>query len=234
MAKVNMAAVKVLVAEDKTGRMKAAATQRANEVFEDAVIGMQVEFEDHPVTREIAGGIYADNISKTLGGGKAPRSLFSFIGFKAGSDPLEPIRDALNPHSKIGKTAGPKLSYRRKDRKDGNARFIFEVAEPDRAKIYKATPMPWASGWSWAQKIETRIPNFSHFLARWMPNAPEEVSRSKGGTQLAQEIRPGAHYQPPQGGYLSGIFASFLDRVRQYGKGGLKRRFDIRPGAPSA
>lgn len=224
-----MAAIKVLVAKDQTGRMKAAATQRANEVFEDAVIGMQIEFEDHPVTREIDEGLYARNISRTLGGGNAPTNLYAFIGFSTDDpvSPLEPIRDALDPSSAVGRFIGPQMRYVRKDLKDGNARFIFDVAAPNKEAIYKATPMPWAPGWSWAQKVETHIPGFASFLAKYMGYP----SQSHGGIQAKDrngnlvEVRPGAQYRAPAGGYLTGIFDSFIARVRQYGKGGLKRRF---------
>lgn len=221
MAKVNMAAVKVAVAKDSGRAGQKAAKERADQVFEDAVLGMQIEFEDHPVTREIDGGIYSKNLSGTLGGGNAPKNLFAFIGFPQDSDPLEPIRNALNPDDK---TAGPKLLYRGKETVKGNARFKFEVQAPDKQKIYKRTPMPWASGWSWAQKIETKIPGFSRFLARYMPFADDEVSRSKGGTQLRQDLR-GDEYQAPEQGYLTTIFRNFLAQVRQYNKGGFKRRF---------
>lgn len=235
MAKVNMDRVKFAVATAKgypAQALRDAADNRAADVFEDAVIGMQVEFEDHPVTREIAGGIYADNVSRTLGGGRAPKNLFAFIGFKNGSDPLEPIRDAMNPDSKVGRSRktksgspiGPTLTFKAKTVKSNNARFSFEVKAPDKQAIYKRTPMPWASGLSWAQKIETHIPGFGNFLARYMPSANDAISRSKGGTQLKREIRED-EYSTPSEGYLTTIFFNFLAKVREYNAHGLKRRF---------
>lgn len=221
MARVNMAAIKVAVAKDSGRAGQQAAKARAQDVFEDAVLGMQIEFEDHPVTREIDGGIYAKNLSGTLGGGHAPKNLSAFIGFPQDSEPLAPIRDALTPDDK---TAGPKLVYRGKETAKGNARFVFEVRAPDKQKIYKRTPMPWATGWSWAQKIETRIPGLQQFLNRYMPFASDEVSRSKGGTQLKQDIRTD-EYQAPEQGYLTGIFRNFLAQVREYNKRGFRRRF---------
>ena len=220
MAKVNMAAVRVAVAKDTSGRMKAAAQERAEQVFADAVIGMQIDFEEHPVTRELDGGITSDNISNTLGGGQAPKNLYSFIGFPKGSRPTDEIRDALMPED----PDGPKFRYRRKEIRNGNARFLFEVSEPNRVRIHKRTPMPWARGLSWAQKVETRIPGFGRFLNRFMPLADDAVSRSKGGTQLKVEIR-GEEYTPPLTGYLTGIFARFLGQVRSYQLRGFKRRF---------
>lgn len=229
MARVNMAAVKIAVAKDTPSRIaEKAAKQRANEVFEDAVIGMQIDFEEHPVTREIAGGVGSPNISNTLGGGNAPKNLYSFIGFSAQDSvsPLEPIRDALDPSSAVGKIIGPKMRYAGKETRQGNARFKFEIAAPIKEAIHKATPIPWATGWSWAQKIETRIPGFKSFLARRMG----PPSQSGGGIQAKDRdgnlitVRD-AEYSEPDGGYLTGIFSRFLAQVRSYGKGGLRRRF---------
>ena len=45
------------------------------------------EFDEHVVTREIEGGVNAENISRTLGG---RGNLFSFIGFDANANPTLP------------------------------------------------------------------------------------------------------------------------------------------------
>ncbi len=224
MAKVNMAAVRIQVAKDSGGAGKAAATERATQVFETAVIGMQDDFETHPVTVEIEGGITSDNISDTLPGSKyAPKNLYSFIGFEAGDNPTEVIREAIS----VTSPTGPEMRYVRKEVSgDGNARYRFDISAPKKQAIYKKTPMPWAKGLSWAQKVETTIPGFAYFLARFMG----EPSRSGGGVQAKdkrgqlQQVRD-EEYQAPEGGYLTGIFERFIAQVRGYAKGGLRRRF---------
>lgn len=219
-----MASIKVLVAKDATGKLKAAAQERAEAVFADAVIGMQIEFEEHPVTVEIAGGVFSPNVSKTLGGKtKKTKNLFSFIGFPLNSDPLEPIRKSLIPSDNLG----PKMVYKGKGMFGNNPRFTWTVRAPDKQGIYKATPMPWAEGWSWAQKVETKIPYFSKFLAAYMPDAHPSVSRSTGGKQMKVALsgQSDGDYTPPAEGYLSGIFASFISQIKGYAKGGLKKRF---------
>lgn len=224
MATLNMASIQVLVAKDATGKLKAAAKQRADEVFADAVIGMQVEFEDHPVTVEIGGGVFSPNVSRTLGGkAKKTKNLFSFIGFPLSSDPLEPIRKALIPSDPLG----PKMVYKGKDRAGNNARFTWTVSAPNKQGIYKATPMPWADGWSWAQKVETKIPYFSKFLAAYMPDAHPTVSRSTGGKQMKVALsgQSDSDYTAPVNGYLTGIFANFIVQIKGYAKGGLRKRF---------
>ena len=51
------------------------------------------EFDRHPVTQEIAGGINSSNVSKTLPSSYG--NLYTFIGFRYGSDPISPIKNLL-------------------------------------------------------------------------------------------------------------------------------------------
>lgn len=185
-------------------KLEKAIQARANVIFENAAIVMQKEFEEHPVTQEIDGGIGSDNISDTLGGGKAPNNLFSFIGFRGSDRPTEPIRKRLDPENK----EGPKMVKVGKDVRGTAVRYQFKVSVPFE-EIYKETPIPWAKGLSWAEKIETEIPGFAHFLAAYgLKN-----SRSGGGVQVEDEIRSG-EFNPPKGGYLKGIFERFAARIR--------------------
>ncbi len=231
MAKINMAKVRVAVARDAGPQMKEAAHERAEQVFTEAVIQMQQEFEDHPISVELANGIFAPNYSATLGGSEdanqsrsgGTKSLYGFIGFKRGTDPLAPIREALDPTSTAGKEFGAKLVYRREEKRGDDLRFVFEIHAPNKREIYKLTPIPWATGWSWAQKVETSIPGFARFLAKHMPKASDKVSRSKGGTQLKVDL-PGRPDFSPQL-YLTFIFGSFLSRVKSYQTRGLRRVF---------
>ena len=55
-------------------------------------IEMIQEFEQHPISKEIDGGITAYNTSETLNG---VTNLYSFIGFNSGDRPLEPIKQEL-------------------------------------------------------------------------------------------------------------------------------------------
>ena len=56
------------------------AYQRASREFERIKKQALAEFDKHPVTQEINGGIQAKNISNTLPGTKGDANLFSFIG----------------------------------------------------------------------------------------------------------------------------------------------------------
>lgn len=187
------------------------AQDKAQQRFNGAVTELKRDFEEHPVTQEIDRGIGAPNISETLRGGDAPENLTSFIGFPAGDNPTEPIRERLDPSH----PEGPRLKYRGKEQRGTAIRYQFTVSEPDREAIWKATPLPWAPGLSWAQKIEGVIPGFNAFLARFMG----DPSRSGGGIQAknpdgsVREIR-NASYERPTGGYLQTMFRRFLRRAQ--------------------
>ena len=60
--------------------------------FEKIKQEMIEEFNAHPITQEIELGVTAPNLSNTLSG---VTNLFSFIGFDAGSRPIDPIRQLL-------------------------------------------------------------------------------------------------------------------------------------------
>lgn len=239
MATLNWTAIQATVAQDPTGQLQEAATERIREVFEDAVIGMQLDFDSHPVTQEIKAGVDAQNLSKTLPGNDIhpTNNLYSFIGFSSGDrvSPLDPIWDAINPDSAVGKVIGPRMMFRRKAVVNNNATFEFEIAAPILEAVFNATPLPWAPGLSWAEKIETGIPGFQYFLSKPLPNPP---SQSGGGIQAKDRdgklrvVRPGARYVPPAEGYLTEIFDRFIERVRTYNVGGFRQRFKTRTGVP--
>ena len=188
-------------------KLSKALTAKANVIFENAAIAMQRDFEEHKVTQEIDQGISADNISGTLPGTRgAPNNLFSFIGFDSGTRPTDEIRNRLDPT----KTDGPKMIKVGEDTRGLNLRYQFKVSVPF-DEIYKKTPIPWAKGMSWAEKIETSIPGYSHFLQKYLPTP--KPSHSGGGVQVEKALR-NAEFSPPEGGYLKGIFARFAERIR--------------------
>lgn len=218
MATLNVARLRVKVAQDPNGKLKAVATQRANVLFEDSVVKLQAEFEESEVTQEIDGGIGASNISDTLRGGAAPENLYSFIGFPNGEDglPTDAIRKRLDP----AHPDGPKIKLEAKDTQRGIWRFrVIAPGGADREKLWKATPLPWAKGLSWAQKIETGIMGFAHFLARFTKS---KASRSGGGVQVAPTVRA-ASYTPPAKGYINTFINRFIERIKDADKTGRNR-----------
>jgi hypothetical protein len=124
-----------------------------------------------PVTREILAGPKSTNISGTLGG---YGNLFSFIGFSEGDKPIDPIVLLLS-----------QTNFRvTRFNAAGRAQLIIEI--PSKEQIFKATPLPWASGISWAQRIEIGMSGLGTYL-----NTSSDKSRSGSGVQANKKIRTG-------------------------------------------
>ena len=136
------------------------------------------EFLNDPVTKEIDMGINAKNISGTLGGGSG--NLFSFIGFDAGYDPIEPIEEVLlRADFKLVKVTRRTIE--------------FSIFIPEPRDIFAVTPMPWASGRSWAKGIETGISGLGYYLLK-----STDASRSGLGVQSPRKIRKKSRFKNTQ------------------------------------
>ena len=121
----------------------------------------------HPVSREIKSGPKASNSSGTLGG---YGNLFSFLGFSSGDDPVTVVKNILS--KKIKYTVHPK----------SNGRFLITVLTPKEQEIFEATPMPWASSFSWAEGIEKGVSNAAAYLFN-----PRGFANSTSGTGLQSQ-----------------------------------------------
>lgn len=128
------------------------------------------EFLQHPVTKEILAGPNASNTSGTLGG---YGNLFSFIGFEAGERPIDPILALLRQ---------TRYSVGRVNR--GVATITVEI--PSKEQIFSATPLPWASGLSWAERIEVGLSGLGMYM-----NKKSDYSRSGTGIQSNTQQRSG-------------------------------------------
>jgi len=142
-------------------------------------------FLNLPITKEILAGPKATNTSGTLGG---YGNLFSFIGFSEGDRPIDPIVALLS-----------RTNFRvTKFSPDGKAKLIIEI--PSRDQIFKVTPLPWATGISWAQRMEVGMSGLGMYL-----NTSSDKSRSGSGVQSNKKIRSGRFTNKP---YIS----SFLNK----------------------
>lgn len=150
------------------------------------------EFDEHPVTEEINGGINAENISRTLAG---ITNLYSFIGFEEGSDPITPIRELL---LKSSFRIVPSTSA-------GMSKLLFEI--PTAKDIFAITPMPWADGRSWAKGIETGISGLGYYLKK------TKNSRSGLGVQTTvEQVRRGVQFRNTK--YISDLINRFELRLK--------------------
>lgn len=139
--------------------------------FEKARLKLIAAFDSHPVTREIEGGPNASNLSDTLGG---YGNLFSFIGFEANSKPTSIIRSKLND---------VRLANVNFDR---SGLFNVVALYPQPEEIFRATPLPWAEGRSWAEGIEKGLSGFGMYL-----NKSYDASKSGKGLQSDSKVRSG-------------------------------------------
>ena len=134
------------------------------ERFEALKNQMIEEFLNHPVSQEISAGPQASNSSGSLNG---YGNLFSFIGFEDNDDPIKPILEKLQATN--FKYSG-----------DVASGVKFSILLPTAKEIFDVTPMPWASGRSWAQGIETGISGLGFYL-----NLKSKNSRSGAGVQTS-------------------------------------------------
>ena len=109
--------------------------------------GMIQEFLNLPVTKELLAGPQARNISGTLGG---YGNLFTFIGFEAGTDPVSPIIQLLEKTQVMFNGLSPR----------GTTKIRIEM--PSAKDIFAITPLPWATGISWAKGIEVGMSGLSY------------------------------------------------------------------------
>jgi len=128
-------------------------------------------FNSHPVTLEIETGPSASNISRTLGG---IGNLYTYIGFTAGSKPIRPLRELLEKYH---------IRYH-------NLRGVFRatIEVPTKEDVFNATPMPWATGRSWARGIERGISGLGQYL---FSSGSIPQSRSGKAIEVKGKIRSG-------------------------------------------
>ena len=141
------------------------------------------EFLSHPVTIELIAGPSSSNTSGTLGG---ISNLFAFIGFDSSDQPIQPILQRLE-----------NMNYNY----SGEAKIgvVYNVNIPEASDIFKATPLPWASGRSWAQGIETGISGLGYLLRK-------DKGRSGGAVQSKTIVRSGK-FQNTQ--YISALINKY-------------------------
>ena len=156
--------------------------------FEKVKKQMISEFLSHPITKEIMNGPDTSNTSSTLGG---VSNLFAFIGFENNEDPLKPILELLNNVS-IKESAITK-----------GTTIIYEINLPTAQDIFNVTPMPWASGRSWAKGIESGISGLGNLI-----KSSNLSSRSGKALQSKNKIRGGKYAPVP---YIS----NFINKYKQ-------------------
>ncbi|MAE55536.1 MAG: hypothetical protein CMK23_06035 [Porticoccaceae bacterium] len=138
--------------------------------FEKLKQEMIKNFLNHPITKEILDGPNGTNSSGTLGG---YGNLFTFIGFNKSDRPIDPIIELLS-----------QTNFNCSRMVRGVINITVEI--PSRDQIFRATPLPWAPGISWAQRIEIGMSGLGMYM-----NKNSSTSRSGAGIQTQSKIRGG-------------------------------------------
>jgi len=161
-----------------------------NKKFKDLKNEMIKEFLTDPVTIELLEGAGASNISGTLGG---VSNLFAFIGFNSGEQPISPILQLLE---------GTQIIYKQEIRQRGIG-VEFEVSLPTAEDIFMVTPLPWASGRSWAEGIERGLSGLGYLLRK-------SDGRSGAAIQSrVKKVRSGRFQNRP---YISSLIKRYRKR----------------------
>tara|TARA_R100000951_G_C2637689_1_gene179834 strand:+ start:822 stop:1406 length:585 start_codon:yes stop_codon:yes gene_type:complete len=151
---------------------------------------MLKEFLTDSVTLELLEGAGATNISGTLGG---VSNLFAFIGFDSGEQPITPILQLLE---------GTQINYKQEIRKT-EIGVEFDVSLPTAQDIFAVTPLPWASGRSWAEGIERGLSGLGYLLRK-------SGGRSGAAVQSrVNKVRSGRFQNRP---YISSLIRKYRKR----------------------
>jgi len=167
--------------------------KEAKRKFKRIKAEMIKEFLSHPVTQEIMEGPSAPNISGTLGG---VSNLFAFIGFDAGNQPVAPILERLEAVDII---------YN-KEYKEKGIGVSFNVFLPTAEDIFAITPLPWATGRSWAEGIERGISGLGYLVKK-------SGGRSGAAVQSrVNKVRGGRFQNTP---YISSFIKRYKKRFEE-------------------
>ena len=173
--------------------LKAPFKKEVNKRFKRIKKEMIKEFLGLPVTQELMQGSDGVNISGTLNG---VTNLFAFIGFDKGEQPILPIIQSLeNTQIQFSKSI--------KNPRIGNS---YNVFLPTAEEIFQITPMPWATGRSWAQGIERGISGLGFLLRK------NNRGRSGAAIQSRVKVRGGKFNNTT---YISSFIKKYKKRFEE-------------------
>ena len=187
-----MSAIPTAVMNQVKAKIGPVIKHQSNEMlqreFKKLKAEMLMEFDMHPVTKELVKGPNARS-SQFIDNG----NLFSFIGFAKGDRPTEIVRQML---------AGSRIDFSSVT-KTG---LKFVVSRPNKNDLFAATPLPWASGRSWLRGIETGISGLGKYMY-----LETQASRSGAGIQTKGKFRGGTFRAVS---YISKILNNFEEKIK--------------------
>ena len=174
--RINKLILRGEISKVKSKSLEREAVLIANKILEEKKKKYLSEIIEHPVSKEIAEGINAQNVSNTLNG---EGNLYTFIGFDQGDKPIDNLINLIEKNTKIQQI-----------KSDSNI-FNFQVYSPSLDELKGYTPMPFERGNSWLKGIEKGISGFSNYLYGLL----FPTSRSGKAIQAKNKIRR-ASYKP--------------------------------------
>jgi hypothetical protein len=165
--KINKASIKKKIANSE--EFKKAADWHAKRRFNKEKRRLLEEFTSHPVTLEIGGGAESKNLSGTL---SDYGNLFTFIGFPAGVNPTELVRNFLISAVKMKRVPSK-----------GDLNVNYKITIPSLSD-FSVAKMPWEGGANWVQSVEVGVSGLNYFMSK-----ASGVSRSGKGIQIDNKLR---------------------------------------------
>ena len=175
-------------------KIKNPVTKELRKKFNKIKKEMIKEFMSLPVTQEILQGPDGSNISGTLDG---ISNLFAFIGFNKGQQPILPILEALE---------NTNIQYRKPLKKGQKVGAVYTVTLPTAEEIFSITPLPWATGRSWAQGIERGLSGLGYLLRK------NNKGRSGSAIQSSVKVRGGRFKNTA---YISAFITKYSKRFKE-------------------
>lgn len=157
--------------KDSLGRfMSKVLFLRAQTVYKSKKTKILNRLLKHPVSIELSN---KTPNSKLLGG---YGTLFGFMGFEAGSNPVSYLYDYLNERIQPSFIQSPdRLSVR----------VSIKIPSYDEMRLDPNLVLPWNAGLSWPEALEIGIDNFGNFLS----SSRRSLGRSELGIQTKFEVR---------------------------------------------
>lgn len=153
----------------------------AREAFEETKEAFNQEFDSNNINQELEGHSSPSAILRS-NGWQRRGSLFGFMGFNEGRDPVGQLRETLNSESRGLRFKLSKNIFKRAVGILGT----LESPSADQLAQDGHTLDGWGDGRAWPEVLEdSGIENLSYFYA----NPP--YGRSEEGTQVKAELNPG-------------------------------------------
>ncbi len=199
MAQINRIRLQQEINRQLKNMPKNAFIDQLNGKFDQAKKETLQEFDDHPVTQEMAAGPSADSQFLTT---KTGGNLFSLLGFYANEHPEKDLRRSLEKGIHKGIITKTVKS-------DGTIVYTMVVKTPSVESLGKGAPiLEWVNT-SWIEAVENGVPGFTNYVFKLL----NHFKNSRSGTAV-QSKRPLRQGRCPRIPYMSKILENLRNRLK--------------------